>query len=80
METMVGFVIGYYLGTQHGREGLNQAMAALDAIRQSPQTRELLGTAYAAAGPLIKQLTGGGTGAVITGVVEEIGRRVASAA
>ncbi|HEY0808469.1 MAG TPA: hypothetical protein VGD84_25605 [Pseudonocardiaceae bacterium] len=80
METMVGFVIGYYFGTRHGREGLNQAIAALDAIRQSPQTKELVGTAYAAAQPLIKQLTAGGTGAVVTSVVEELGRRMSRAA
>lgn len=80
METMIGFVIGYYVGTRAGRDGLAQARAALDAIRQSPQTREILGTAYAAARPLIKQLASGGAGAVVSGAVEEIGRRMSTRA
>jgi hypothetical protein len=78
METMIGFVIGYVFGTRHGRDGLAKARAALDAIRQSEETRRLVGTAFAAARPLIKQLATGGAGAMVTGVVEEIGRRVAS--
>lgn len=80
METMIGFVIGYYVGTQHGRDGLAQARQSIEAIRKSPQTRELLGTAYAAARPLIKQLVSGGAGSVVTGAVEEFGRRVSRAA
>jgi len=80
METMIGFVIGYYVGTQHGRDGLARARESIEAIRKSPQTRELLGTAYAAARPLIKQLVSGGAGAMVSGAVEEIGRRRSHAA
>ena len=79
METMIGFVIGYYVGTRQGRQGLEQAMESLEAIRRSPQTRELLGAAYAAARPMIKQLASGGAGAVVSGAVEEIGRRMTRA-
>jgi hypothetical protein len=32
---MIGFMIGYYVGTRHGRKGLDDAMAALEAIQQS---------------------------------------------
>ena len=80
METMIGFMIGYYVGTRQGREGLDNAMAALEAIKKSPQTRELINTAFAAAGPLIKQVTSGGAGAVVSGVVDELTRRVSRAA
>jgi hypothetical protein len=80
METMIGFVIGYYVGTRQGRHGLEQARQSLEAIRRSPQTRELLGAAYAAARPLVKQLVSGGAGTVVSGAVEEINRRMASRA
>jgi len=80
METMIGFVIGYYVGTQHGRDGLAKAKESIEAIRKSPQTRELIGAAYAAARPLLKQLASGGAGAMVTGAFDEITRRTSRAA
>jgi predicted aminopeptidase len=79
METMIGFVIGYYVGTRQGRQGLAQARESLEAIRRSPQTRELLAGAYASARPMIKQLASGGAGAVVSGAIEEISRRTTRA-
>jgi hypothetical protein len=75
METMIGFVIGYYFGTRHGRAGLAQARDALEAIVQSDETRQLAATAFAAAQPMLKQLMSGGPGAVVSGVLEQLGRR-----
>lgn len=80
METMIGFAIGYYVGTRLGPQGLAKARESIEAIRKSPQTRELLATAYAAARPLVKQLASGGAGAMVTGAVDEISRRMSRAA
>jgi hypothetical protein len=74
METMIGFVIGYYFGTRHGRAGLAQSRDALEAILRSDETRQLAATAFAAAQPILKQLVSGGPGAIISGV-EQLGRR-----
>ena len=75
METMIGFVIGYYFGTRHGREGLAQARDALEAILKSDETRQLAAAAFAAARPVLKQLASGGPGAIISGVIEQLGRQ-----
>jgi len=40
METMIGFVIGYYFGTQQGRAGLAKSRDALEAILKSDETRQ----------------------------------------
>jgi hypothetical protein len=75
METMIGFAIGYYFGTRHGRDGLAQARDALEAIVRSDETRQLAATAFAAAAPMLKQLVSGGPGAVLGGIFEQLGRR-----
>ena len=31
MEALIGFAIGYYVGTRDGREGLQKAISAFDA-------------------------------------------------
>jgi hypothetical protein len=75
METMIGFAIGYYFGTRHGREGLAQARGALEAIVRSDETRQLAATAFAAAQPVFKQLVSSGPGAILSGVIEQLARQ-----
>jgi hypothetical protein len=75
METMIGFAIGYYFGTRHGRDGIAQARDALEAIVRSDETRKLAATAFAAAQPVLKQLVSGGPGAIISGVIEQVARQ-----
>jgi hypothetical protein len=45
MQTLIGFAVGYYLGTQHGREGLRRVLEAWDALRRSEEVRGLVSTA-----------------------------------
>jgi len=45
MEVVVGFAIGYWVGTRQGRQGLERALDAARDIWESPETRHLLGEA-----------------------------------
>ena len=44
MEALIGFAIGYYVGTRDGREGLQKALGALDAITKSEEFKNLPAT------------------------------------
>ena len=61
METMIGFVVGYFVGTREGRAGFEKARASWEAIRHSAELRDMVGMAVAAATPMVKQLTSGGS-------------------
>jgi hypothetical protein len=52
MEVVIGFAVGYWVGTRHGREGLARALDSARAIWESPETRRLLQEA----GPAIERL------------------------
>ena len=41
METIVGFVAGYLVGTREGREGLDRLRSSWNSIRTSPEVRKL---------------------------------------
>ena len=69
METLIGFAVGYVVGTQQGRDGLVKLRESFDAIRTSPEVRELLTTGLTIASGTAKQVMAGG-------VIEEITRRV----
>jgi hypothetical protein len=43
MEVLIGFAIGYWVGTRQGREGLERAMDSVREIAASPEARRLLG-------------------------------------
>jgi hypothetical protein len=77
METMIGFVVGYFVGTREGRAGFEKARASWEAIRHSAELREMVGAAVAVATPVLRQLATGGAGALVGGVVEELTRRAA---
>lgn len=71
METLIGFVVGYYVGTREGRAGFAKMRSSLDAIRQSEELRQLA----VMAAPMIKRLASGGAGAVVSDVLDELNRR-----
>ena len=75
METLIGFVVGFMVGTQQGRDGLARMRSSVDAIRNSPQTRQAVVTGIAIAGSAAKQVLGGGAGAVLTGAVDAFSRK-----
>lgn len=77
MGALIGFAIGYVLGTRAGRDGLERLTAATSEVLASQEFRDLLATGTAVAGgvltevlrrqgPLVGQLaqavTGGQTG------------------
>lgn len=75
METLIGFVIGYVVGTRQGRDGLAKARESVDAIRTSPEVRQLVATGASIAGGTLKQLLSGGAGPMLSGVVEAVSRK-----
>jgi hypothetical protein len=57
VEVVIGFAVGYWVGTKHGREGLQNVLASAQAIWVHPETRRLLGEGLSAvetvAGPAL---------------------------
>jgi hypothetical protein len=88
LEVIIGFAVGYLVGTRQGREGMQKALDSAQAIWASPETRKLLSeglTAFeAVAAPAIDRLgtrSGRGNASIISGMVDEvIERRRARAA
>jgi hypothetical protein len=78
MEVVIGFAVGYWVGTRQGREGLQRAIDSVREIAASPETKRLIGEGVAAAAPIAGILGRGGrsTGlAVIRGVIDELAER-----
>jgi hypothetical protein len=92
VEVVLGFVVGYWVGTRQGRKGLLQAMDSAQAIWASPETRRLLGEGLSAvealAAPAMDRMNGrsgqGGRaaliGSVVDGLIERRQRRAPTAA
>lgn len=80
VEVVLGFAVGYYMGTRQGRKGLQEAIASAQAIMASPETRRLLSEAIdgfeTVAGPAMERMgrrTRSGTRAALIGsVVDEL--------
>jgi uncharacterized membrane protein YjjP (DUF1212 family) len=79
IETLIGFAIGYVAGTQSGRDGLQKARESLDAIRQSPEVKQMILAGVTVAGGAVRQVLGGGAGAALTGAVEALARKATDA-
>jgi hypothetical protein len=78
METIVGFVAGYLVGTRHGREGLERLRASLQSIKSSPEVRRLAAEAVAVAETAVRQASSGGIkglGGTVGGVTDILVRR-----
>jgi hypothetical protein len=41
METLIGFIAGYLVGTREGKAGLARLRESVDSIRRSPEVRRL---------------------------------------
>ncbi len=78
MEALIGFTVGYWVGTRHGRKGLAQALDTAREIWASPETRRALGeglSALQALSPVadtFRKKQRDARGAVIQGVIDEI--------
>jgi hypothetical protein len=96
VEVVLGFAVGFYLGTRQGRDGLQKALESAQAIMASEETRRLLGEGLSAlesvAAPALDRMGGrmGGTSsrgksALLGSVMDEVlerrhARRAAAAA
>jgi hypothetical protein len=60
VEVVLGFAVGYYIGTRQGRKGLQEAIESAQAIMTSPETRRFLSEAITAfeavAGPALERM------------------------
>ena len=80
VEVVLGFAVGYYIGTRQGRKGLQEAIDSAQAIAASPETRRMLSEAISmfenVAGPAMERMgrkTSGGSRAALFGsVVDEL--------
>jgi hydrogenase maturation protease len=90
MEVLIGFAVGYWAGTRHGRKGLEQALQTAREIWESPETRRLVGEGLSAlqgVTPIMDAMQkrrGNARSAIIREVIDEIverrsGRRAATA-
>jgi hypothetical protein len=82
MEALIGFAIGYYVGTRDGREGLQKAISAFDAITKSDEFKNLMGQGLSMGGALLSkglQQTGGmGFAQNVVGVVAQRAGKIMS--
>ncbi len=79
MEVVIGFVVGYLVGTRQGRQGMQHALDSAQAIWASPETKRLLSeglTAFeTAAGPAVDRMgakSSSRRSALISTVVDEL--------
>jgi hypothetical protein len=60
MEVVIGFAVGYWVGTRQGRQGLQNALESAQAIWAHPETRKMLAEGISAAqtvaGPVMERL------------------------
>jgi hypothetical protein len=82
METILGFVAGYLVGTREGRDGLERMRSSWHSIRTSPEVRRLAGEAVTMAGVVVRRASSGGFGGLgeaASGVTDMLVRRAAGA-
>jgi hypothetical protein len=80
VEVVLGFAVGYYIGTRQGRKGLVDAIESAQAIMASPETRRILSEAISTvenvAGPVMERVgrksSGVSRAALIGSVVDEL--------
>ena len=78
METIVGFVAGYLVGTRQGREGLERLRSSWNSIRTSPEVRRLAAEAVTVAEMAVRQASSSGLkglGGTVGGVTDVLVRR-----
>jgi hypothetical protein len=77
METIIGFVAGYLVGVNGGRDGLQRVRSSWQAIRTSPEVRRLLSEGAAVAQVAVSRASRGGLGEALGGVTDLIAARAA---
>jgi len=79
VEVVIGFAVGYWVGTRQGRQGLQHALDSAQAIWASPETKRLLGEGLSAletmAGPAMERMgnkSKSRRAALLSSVVDEL--------
>jgi len=80
VEVVIGFALGYWVGTRQGRQGLQNALESAQAIWTHPETRRMLAEGISAvetvAGPAMERLANSSSRsrrtALISSVVDEL--------
>ena len=79
MEVVIGFAVGYWVGTRQGRRGLQNALESAQAIWAHPETRRMLSEGITAvesvAGPAMERFGArdrSRRAALISSVVDEL--------
>ena len=77
MEVVIGFAVGYWVGTRQGRQGLQNALESAQAIWAHPETRRMLAEGISAvetaAGPVMDRARSRNRrAALISSVVDEL--------
>jgi hypothetical protein len=80
METVMGFVAGYLVGIQEGRDGLQRIRTSVQSIINSPEMRKLAGEAVTLAQATVKRAASGTLGETAGEIAETLARRAVSAA
>ena len=65
METIIGFVAGYLVGTREGKDGLERLKTSWRAITSSPEVRKMASDAMIMAEQVIKRAPAGGIGGAV---------------
>jgi len=72
METIVGFVAGYLVGTREGKDGLDRLRESWHSIRTSPEVRKLAAEAVTMAEMAVRQVSGRASLSGLGGAVGEV--------
>jgi hypothetical protein len=78
MEVILGFAVGYWVGTRQGRDGLQRALDSARTIWESPETKRALReglSALESVAPAVSGLQrgrGNSRAAIISSVMDEI--------
>ena len=79
METIIGFVVGFVVGTREGRAGLDRMRKSWHPIRTSPEVHRLAREATTVTESLARQAAKRGFGETIGGLGEMLIRKAAGA-
>jgi len=76
METIVGFVAGYLVGTREGKAGLERLKTSWRAITSSPEVRKMASDVIVMAEQVVRRAPAGGiSGAVVRTLASRSGSR-----
>ena len=76
MMALVGFAVGYVVGVQHGKEGMERLISSWTQIQGSEEFAAAIASGREMAVGMLKQVLSTGTGFVSGEVKDVVGRRL----